>query len=257
METMEFVIDETFKGAFPEPVPAHLALPQWFKDDPTRVNNGRVPGSPKGSTYKRCVPFVDIMRTGYIIPLWADLAFSYTSCTCGEEGCPKFVPSVAPPKMPPYNYPSTEMIEHRNWDSWGNIPELKDSIKGSSMAFCNPWLIKTPPGYSTLITSPFNDESRPHPAIKTLTGLVNTDTYRNQITFFFHIKYPFEGVIKQGTPLVQLIPIKREEWKHEISYMKCQDGDETWLEMQQERNALSTTFEDSYRKRHGCPVNFI
>ena len=45
--------------------------------------------------------------------------------------------------------------------------------------------------------------------------------------------------------------------KHEISYMKCQDGDETWLEMQQERNALSTTFEDSYRKRHGCPVNFI
>ena len=230
METMEFIIDEIFEGAFPEPIPAHLALPQWFKDDATYLNRhmGKSEGSPKQSTYKRCVPFVDIMRTGYILPLWSDLEFSYTTCNCGNSDCPKFIPQAAPFEMPPYNFPSTQMVEPRNWDSWGNIPELHTSVENSSLTFVNPWIIKTPPGYSTLITAPFNDDSRPHPSIKTLTGLVNTDTYNNQINFFFHMKYPFEGILKKGTPLVQLIPIKREDWNHKVTYMSSVNKDTNW-----------------------------
>ena len=205
METMEFIIENKFKGAYPEPIPAHLALPQWVKDQPNReegihLNNKGTAFSP---TYKRCVPFMDIMRTGYILPLWVDLGFSYDECTpeeCGDENCPRtsihvdWKESIGEGRL---QSKFGKVVESRAWSSWGNIPELETSVPNSSMTFINPWTIKTPPGYSTLITAPFNDDSRPHPAIKTLTGLVNTDTYFNPITFFFHVKYGFNGTLKK------------------------------------------------------------
>ena len=256
MPDIEFIIGEEFKGSYPEPVPAHLALPQWVKDQPNKLDRKLAgPTTPGVSTYKRCVPFMDIMRTGYIIPMWTDVAFSFNECPgdcdLGTK-CPGGEVHVEWPRTgEPANRPH---IESRGWDSWGNIPELETSISHTSMTFVNPWIMKTPPGYSTLITAPFNDESRPHPSIKTLTGLVNTDTYFNQTTFFFHMKEAFNGILKKGTPLVQVVPIKREEWESKVTYMR--PGDENDTKHTQELTYLSTKYVDAYRDRHGCPVSF-
>ena len=256
MEIMEFMAAEHLKGAYPEPVAAHLSLPQWLKDDPNREKGIHPygPGGTEGATYKRCVPFMDIMRTGYIIPLWADIAFSEQPCDegCQDEDCPGS--SIKVDWKGNARKPDSTQVERRGWSSWGNIPELKTGISHSSMTFINPWIIKTPPGYSTLITAPFNDDSRPHPAIKTLTGLVNTDTYHNQITFFFYMNYYITETLKKGTPLVQVIPIKREEWGSKITYIT--PGDENDMKHQQETSYLDSVFENGYRDRHGCPVTF-
>jgi len=135
-----------------------------------------------------------------------------------------------------------------------NIPELKDSVQGASFTFVSPWIIKTPPGYSSLITQPFNNTNYPHPQIKTFTGLVNTDTYFNPITYFFHVKAPFTGIIKKGTPLVQVVPIKREEWQHTVTPIEW--GDKNDIQNRSERAYLTSQLEDGYRDRHGCPVRF-
>jgi len=255
METMEFWIREEVKGAYPEPIPASLAFPQWLKDESNHLesHSGQGEGSPHMNTYKRCVPFMDLMRTGYIIPLWSDVAFTSSGCMVNhppEEECDKehsFVIESPPIGIEP-------IVENRDWDSWGSIPELSESVSGGAFTFLNPWIIRTPPGYSTLITSPFNDVSRPHPNIKTFSAIVNTDTYTNYITFFFHVKEGFNGVLKKGTHLVQVIPIKREEWNPKIIYMK--EGDDYDIAIKQERAYLGSKFEDAYREGHGCPVKF-
>ena len=254
METMEFIADATMVGAIPPPIPAHLALPQWFKDQPNRQDEIGEYGSggPGIGTYKRCLPFVDVMRSGYIIPLWTDIGVDVVSCDCGDENCEegKGVDIRWAESRNRVGNP----IEGRNWKSWGNIPDLATSVPDSSFTFINPWIIRTPPGYSSLITQPFNNVEYPHPEIKLFTGLVNTDTYMAPVTFFFHVKNPFRGMIKRGTPLAQVIPIKREEWNHKIT--SVHPGDENAVEHESERIYLGLVAENGYRERHGCPVVF-
>jgi len=262
METMEFWISEKYKGAYPEPIPASLALPQWLKDDPNHLEGhvGDGPGSSLMPTYKRCVPFMDLMRTGFIIPLWRDIAFSHND-GCVEE-FKHYDSSIGMEcngeasyliEVPKYRG-GAGGVETRNWESWGSIPELSDSVQGGAFTFDSPWIIRTPPGYSTLITAPFNDTSRPHPSIKTFSAIVNTDTYSNPITYFFHLKEGFNEILKKGTHLVQVIPIKREEWNHKIVYTK--DGDDNDIVIQQENFFMGSTYENAYREKHGCPVRF-
>ena len=48
----------------------------------------------------------------------------------------------------------------------------------------NPYVIKTPPGYSVLITQPFHRES----VFTILPGIVDTDKYKSQVHFPFVLK---------------------------------------------------------------------
>ena len=81
----------------------------------------------------------------------------------------------------------------------------------------NPWRISTPPGYSCLFLPPMNNTDD---RFSIMPGIVDTDTYKNEINFPFVIngdKYSIlETMIKKGTPYVQVIPIKRESWKMKI-----------------------------------------
>ena len=78
------------------------------------------------------------------------------------------------------------------------------------------WVPSTPEGYSLLITHPLNRLDLP---FTTLTGVVDTDvSLPNPIGAIpFYLKKNFVGVIPKGTPMFQMIPIKREEWDIDIS----------------------------------------
>ena len=77
--------------------------------------------------------------------------------------------------------------------------------------FHNFWTIESPPGYSLLFTHPVNRADLP---FTTLTGLVDTDAYRDVNVHFpahWH-DLDFNGVLPKGTPVAQCIPVKRESW---------------------------------------------
>jgi hypothetical protein len=75
------------------------------------------------------------------------------------------------------------------------------------MKFMNYWLIKCPKDYSLLFVPPLN---RPDPRFTCFSGLVDSDKYFECVNFPFVFNVPnFHGVIEAGTPLVQVIPIKR------------------------------------------------
>jgi hypothetical protein len=75
------------------------------------------------------------------------------------------------------------------------------------------WAIKSPTGYSILVVHPLNRGDMP---FQTLSGIVDTDDYNMPINLPFLLKSDFEGIIEAGTPIAQLIPIKREFWSHKI-----------------------------------------
>jgi hypothetical protein len=79
--------------------------------------------------------------------------------------------------------------------------------------FRNDWAIETPKGYSALFVHPLNRGDLP---FYTLSGVVDTDDYNVPVNFPFLIRADFEGIIPAGTPIAQVIPIKRESWGHEI-----------------------------------------
>ena len=79
------------------------------------------------------------------------------------------------------------------------------------------WYYETPPGYSLLFTHPFN---RPELPFYVPSGIVDSDIWGLPIFIPFFIKRGFEGVIKAGTPLIQMLPIKREPWSIEIDSSK-------------------------------------
>jgi hypothetical protein len=82
----------------------------------------------------------------------------------------------------------------------------------------NPWFIKTPPGYSCLFVPPLNNTDD---RFSIISGIVDTDTFENEINFPFIIngdKYPtLKTTIRIGTPYVQVIPFKRDNWKMSLN----------------------------------------
>ena len=78
--------------------------------------------------------------------------------------------------------------------------------------FISPWLIKTPAGYSTLFLAPLNRFDAP---VVPLSGLVETDTYYRGVAFpaICLLEPGMQVTLKRGSPLVQIIPVLREEWK--------------------------------------------
>jgi hypothetical protein len=50
-----------------------------------------------------------------------------------------------------------------------------------------------------------------------LPAIVDTDKHPIMVNFPFFLKENFSGVIPYGTPIVQVIPFKRENWKSKFS----------------------------------------
>ena len=68
---LEFrMVHKTYDAdAIPHPVRANKAVPNWYKK--LKPDNPR--SKLEVGTAKRCVPFLDAVTQGFIIPLWADL----------------------------------------------------------------------------------------------------------------------------------------------------------------------------------------
>jgi hypothetical protein len=72
---------------------------------------------------------------------------------------------------------------------------------------------------------------------------VDTDTYKAPVNFPFVLNdVKWEGIIPAGTPMAQVIPFKRESWKHRIGSDK---------ELKEQKNVdmkLKTLLFNSYKK---------
>lgn len=189
----------------PKPYPAVKRLPKWFLD---MEPYGKFDGYPldgklhvrnriANATFKKCVPLLDGMSAGYIIDLWADVIIENEN----EFGVP-------------YIFWKTQ---NHIFEPHGDVSEMTSPPGYSSLVFKynNCWIPQTPKGYSCLITSPFGYSDLP---FKAVPAIVDTDKSKFELVFPMWMKEGLSGVVEKGTPMIQIIPFKRDDWNSTFDY---------------------------------------
>lgn len=186
---IEFICDPMDLGVIAAPVQAKSVIREWFRELPP-VDRDYVTDFCPGLTVKRCMPFVDALTTGWIVPLAVtvrlDISNAGRSVIADWEDKRRVVVSG-----------------HEPWQMAGNPHEPRRPCK-----FHNYWTIKTPPGWSCLVVPPLN---RRQSVVDVLSGVVDTDVYQAPINIpFIPIAPDGSYTLERGTPLVQVIPFARE-----------------------------------------------
>ncbi|MFN7224754.1 MAG: hypothetical protein ACK4MS_12105 [Paracoccaceae bacterium] len=186
--TVRFSCDPGDDGVIAPPVAAKSYLPDWFRKLPPVDPDVESPTN-TGLTIKRCLPFLDAMTTGWIIPLPATVRLEIS------EGGTKVDSG--------WDFDRPLVASHGMHQVKGNPMGARPPCK-----FINFWTITTPPGWSCLFVNPLN---RPNGVFEVVAGVVDTDTYRSPIHFpFFATGEDGLYTIEKGSPMVQVIPFKRD-----------------------------------------------
>ena len=208
---------------FYPPKPAVKEVPDWHKKTLEYVDDqGKkvsLSGEPS-STIKKCIPVFDAMTAGYILYTQVDVQITEVEnmpyYTWAGQDAISFHPVAQAPL-----HPNVNEMPYPKWN--------------------NPYAIKTAPGYSTLFIPPMHN---PNGMFTVLPGLVDTDTYKAPVNFPFTLNdVKWEGLIPAGTPMVQVIPIKRDVWEHKIG------NDSDRREQSLVTSKLKTLFFNSYKRQ--------
>ena len=194
------------------PKPSKMALPEWLKRlQPHYENNGHTE-----RTGKKCIPMLDASMAGYTIFLTEEIMVKQTEFD------------------PVFYWPGGLGIEFHAPEQLATYQKVAAGIP----KWMNPWAIKTPLGCSCLFTSPLNNDSLPLTVFK---GVVDTDAHVSVVNFPFRLTdSKFEGTIPAGTPIAQVFPFKRENWKIEVKTGNTE-------EIKRSENRINSVFANGYR----------
>lgn len=178
----------------PKPYPSSNNLPEWYKNTPLYINDKKniYDNGDPNTTIKNCMPFFDGMTAGYHIPLPSDVWVD------NQEGELKFKWAI-----------DDVDIIHTHIPEQYSLYPVPEGYMLHIFKWINPWIIKTPKNYSCLFTHPIHYDDLP---FKSLSAIVDTDKHPTNINFAFFLKKDFDGLIEKGTPMIQVIPFKREKY---------------------------------------------
>lgn len=184
------------------PKPAKLYIPEYYKKikptDGLWITHEDMENNSLGGV-KKCMPFLDSFTSGYIQETWTEIYIKK------EEN-----------NHVSYSFPSQPMILAMRRPSF----EIPNIYYPYEFAWQIHWMPKLPKGWSAMFTSPLNRFDLP---FRSFTGIVDSDGFYGMSingkggNYPFYVNKDFEGVIPVGTPMYQIIPFKREDWKSVIS----------------------------------------
>lgn len=203
-----------------KPMPAINALPNWWKDMP-RFNSNLakdeieygIPGGDKG-TIRSCPAVNDAFNFGYLLFVPADIIID----TRDE--------SAIYWKQPVLNedcYKDDFLQDYVSFHPYEQIVGFKkdNQFHNHLLRINTMFGIKTDPGYSTFITHPLNRTDLP---FRVVDAVIDTDKYVARSPYSIFFKKGFHGILKAGTPLIQAIPFKREDFSSEIVDFDFEDA---------------------------------
>jgi hypothetical protein len=223
----------------PEPKPASKAIPEWYRQQPGSIDQGESIaqfGQPT-STVKKCLPIFDVITAGYIIYAPLDIYVDATD--------PNKLSYQIPAAMAGFK---ADIFASHDRQQYTNMPINPSTHHRDLLRIMPFWIASTPPGYSALFLNPLHRDPSP---LTALPGLIDTDGYPSDGHLSFMVEKDFKGVIKQGTPLVQVIPFKREDWK-----METVDPKESESFLKRHRMHLRSTFNNGYKNKFRSPKEF-
>jgi len=181
-------------------VPAKDLLPEWYsklKADEPNIS--------------KCWPVRDMITAGYIVPTAYEEVMGVE-----HDGEIDQIGRITPVEEIGEFYRHVDHMTNPNMGhSHEQCPIEIDGKKKAYFKITLPWRIKTPKGYSCLLFQPFYHFKTD---LTIMPGIIDTDEFDlSQLNFPGYLN-KIEAELKPGVPLVQLIPFKRDEWTHKLSF---------------------------------------
>jgi hypothetical protein len=202
---IEFVaLDKYSFEVCPKPFPASQALPQWWKDASPYLKSGKnvdgkkiiVENYQSNASFKKCTPMLDLLSSGYIVPLWSDVQVRY------ENELPSISWRV---ERNVFELHATQEVE------------IPNGYQKSQFKFLNQWVPKLPKGYSALIIA---CPGYPNNPFRAMQAIIDYDKTTHPLFTPMFLKEGFEGIVEKGTPMFQIIPFKRNNWESKFSFLE-------------------------------------
>jgi hypothetical protein len=236
---LEVVVPDKMKGMYELPQPASKHIPTWYRQTDLHHNDR----NPLHKSVRACMPFLEALTFGWVIPVPTDIAITQDSGKINVEW------------------------SAINFEAMGNHP--KEQVGGEAfphegeiLKFNLPYALRTPKGVSTLYMPPLN---RVETRFRPFSGVVDTDKYISETNIpALLLDDEFEGIIEAGTPLVQVIPFDRDSLVNESKTRTATDEEEELIE----RTGNAVHAVDAYYKEEvwepkkasretgGCPFGF-
>lgn len=231
-----------------QPMPAKGSMPEWFTSKDKYIldenNNKSVEfyktkdGSLKfirKRTYKTCPALLDSLSSGYVLSTPCDieiikqgdsyeisLAEDFDSEINVKDGAFSFIRGVTDGFPTPVGHSPVHFVWNTNW-----FPEV-------------------PEGYVALFTHPINRFDLP---FTTISGIVDCSGYINGGAIPFFIREGFQGIIKAGTPFVQIIPFKNEQWEHENLFYDEEESLAHRKQMNSDYKVVDVDHDTNYKQK--------
>jgi hypothetical protein len=188
-------VDNRFYNDVPF-VNSKTKLPKWFRS----IHKGQ-------GSIRSCSGISDFLEFGVTIPAWTTFTF--------KPNVSQGVWDIsADPLNPHLDFP---MASGFHFAQTGSCPmtEVRKIEKMSYPKLLTPWRIQTAPGWSSLMLPLMHEENSNYSVV---ASMVNTDYYQIA-NIVLNVKTDTEFTIKQGTPLVHLIPVQRKNDIKKINFI--------------------------------------
>lgn len=228
-EVTFYIQDKNAASVLIKPGPASKTLPEWYKRQPAVIEayKDMTIGSP-AVTIKKCMPVFDAMTAGYYLYAPCDIYINATD----PEGLVKSIPQGTDLKH-------DKFFASHSREQYGSLTFDKTKYHEDVIRLTPGWSVGTPKGYSALFINPMMADNSP---LYMVPGIIDTDQYVSDGYFSFFVNKTFNGVIKRGTPLVQVIPFKRESWKSVFA-----SESESQEKHKKQRNLVRSAFVNAYK----------
>jgi len=208
MNKIKFHSNKHYNKEETAPRPMAKAIPKWWLDADIYVKDfygnpvsNQLNDGGKALNFKACPAMLDTFTTGYTLVTPCEIEFYQKNGRIKARTPAKFDDfvgerGVSQGFQTPPGYEENHFHWYANW-----APELPD-------------------GYSSLYVQPINHFDLPW---ITVGGIIDSDKVTTSGLIPFFIKNGFVGVVPEGTPYLQIIPFKREDWESEIVFHKAID----------------------------------
>lgn len=225
---IKFIANEKFREILPEPQPSSNLFPQWFSEM-RNSSSGKCPlgfSSPNNIwdiQYRKnvdtttnvtgCPGITDFLKYGYIIPAWDNFIFREYNGDITVNWTDNYVESKA--KF------------HGN-QQYSTIPKESQPLYDCFIKIDSPWIIRTSPGVSVLITHPVWHRNN---TFTTASGILHTDETPFNVPWFFEWNHKIQNgmnletmdlenqIIGKGTPIMLVIPFYRNKFDSSVEYV--------------------------------------
>lgn len=225
---IKFLTNEKFREVIPEPQSAEKLFPEWFtkmekvktKKCPFRFSD---PNNPFNIELKRggdeltnitgCPGIADYLKFGYIVPAWDNFIF--------REHQGNLVVNWT------NQYYGSNIGFH--WErQYHTMPHESKPIYNNFTKITSPWIIRTSPGVSVMLTHPVWHRNK---SFTSATGIFHTDAAPLNLPWFFEWNYKVNSgldlesmssedqIVERGTPLILVIPFYRNNFTSSVEYI--------------------------------------